>query len=145
MIPADGLSGKEPRKGKLGDLTKFLAEARQFAFGDYTHALAQGSHLPDVERKAVAAKLHSFTAMPESMILNANLRVTPNRFEKELLRDERRTVGRLDARFKGLDRDAAGKSPEFDAVDAAFAAASGSPMQSEPADQPGDTLETGGS
>ena len=33
---------------------------------------------------------------------------------KELLRDERRTVGRLDSRFKGMDRDAAGEGYEHD-------------------------------
>jgi len=36
------------------------------------------------------------------------------RFTKELLRDERRTVGRLDSRFKGIDYDAAGESGEYD-------------------------------
>lgn len=105
------------------DLTAFLKDARQFALGDYAHALAQGSALGTAERDAVVAKLHQFTAMPASLILNANLRVSPDRFEKELLRGERRTVGRLDARFRGIDRDAAGETPDFDAADAAFGAA----------------------
>ena len=108
---------------KPADLVSFLQEVRQFALGDYAHALAQGSGLEPAERDAIAAKLHRYTAMPLALILNANLRVSPDRFEKELLRGERRTIGRLDARFRGIDHDAAGESPEFDAADAAFGGA----------------------
>ena len=36
------------------------------------------------------------------------------RFTKELLRDQRRTIGRLDSRFTGIDRDAAGERFEHD-------------------------------
>ena len=35
-------------------------------------------------------------------------------FVKELLRDERRTLGRLDSRFKGIDRDAVGEHHDYD-------------------------------
>lgn len=107
---------------KPSDLKAFLDEVRRFALGDYAHALAQGSHLPAAERDAVVKRLQQFTGMPDSMIRNANLRVTPDRFEKELMRGERRTVGRLDSRFIGIDHDAAGESPEYDAADAAVAA-----------------------
>src|SRR5690606_3629368 len=37
-----------------------------------------------------------------------------HRFVKELLRDQRRTVGRLDSRYLGIDRDAAGEGHEYD-------------------------------
>lgn len=107
---------------KPADLAAFLADVRQFALGEFAHALAQGSHVPPAEASAVVARLHRYTSMPESMIRNANLRVTPDRFEKELLRGDRRTVGRLDARYRGIDRDAAGESPDYDAADAAIAA-----------------------
>lgn len=108
---------------KPASLPAFVEEARRFALGDYAHALAQGSHLQAAERDAVVAKLHQFTAMPEEMIRNADLRIAPGRFEKELLRGERRTIGRLDARFRGIDHDAAGDSPEYDAADAAISSA----------------------
>ncbi len=108
---------------KPADLAAFVDEARRFALGDYARALAQGSRLSAADRDAVVAKLQRFTAMPEAMIRNADLRIAPDRFEKELLRGERRTIGRLDARFKGIDRDAAGESPEFDAAEAAISAA----------------------
>jgi carboxypeptidase C (cathepsin A) len=40
--------------------------------------------------------------------------VRDERFVKELLRAEGRTVGRLDSRFKGIDRDAAGERADLD-------------------------------
>ena len=36
------------------------------------------------------------------------------RFGKELLRDEGRTVGRYDSRYKGIDADDVGETPEYD-------------------------------
>lgn len=108
---------------KPASLPAFVEEARQFALGDYARALAQGSRLTAADRDAIVLKLRRFTGMPEALIRNADLRIAPDRFEKELLRGERRMVGRLDARFKGIDHDAAGESPEYDAADAAFGAA----------------------
>ncbi len=105
------------------DLATFLAEVRAFALGEYEQALQKGNRLDDATRKAVAAKLARYTGLPETYIVNANLRIDPNRFEKELLRGERRTLGRLDARYRGIDHDAAGETPEFDAASAAFSAA----------------------
>ena len=43
-----------------------------------------------------------------------NLRIEIMRFTKELQRDQRRTTGRLDSRFTGIDRDAAGETWEHD-------------------------------
>ncbi|HWK10637.1 MAG TPA: hypothetical protein VNR64_11325, partial [Vicinamibacterales bacterium] len=54
------------------------------------------------------------TGLSAQFILNANLRVTAERFRKELLRDKRLVVGRLDGRFTAVDRDAAGEREEFD-------------------------------
>lgn len=108
---------------KPADLAAFLDEVREFALGEYAAALAKGSHLETAERDAVVAKLHRYTAMPEDFLRQADLRIAPERFQKELLRGERRTVGRLDARFLGIDHDAAGEYPESDAADSAFAAA----------------------
>jgi carboxypeptidase C (cathepsin A) len=106
-----------------GELAPFLDEVRGFALGDYARALEKGSRLDEATRQAVAAKLHRYTGLPIAFLLNADLRIDPNRFEKELLRSDRRTVGRLDARYRGIDHDAAGETPEYDAASAAFSAA----------------------
>jgi len=88
--------------------------AEQFALGEYAHALMQGDRISDTERHDVAAKLARFTGLSPEYIEQTNLRIRIDRFDKQLLRDRRRTVGRLDGRFTGIDRDAAGESPEFD-------------------------------
>ena len=96
------------------ELKKVVDEARTFAFGEYLTALTRGSTLSDADRKAMGAKLARFTGLSEKFIENANLRVNSGRFRKELLRDQRLMVGRLDSRFTALDADAAGEQQEFD-------------------------------
>jgi carboxypeptidase C (cathepsin A) len=62
----------------------------------------------------IAAKLSSYTGLSVQYLKEANLRVTPARFRKELLRDQREVLGRYDARFEGTDVDAAGETPGYD-------------------------------
>lgn len=96
------------------DLRKTLAEVEAFALGDYASALMKGDALSAAERKTIAQKLARYTGLSEDYIDRTNLRVEIMRFCKELLRDQRRTVGRLDSRFTGMDRDAAGEYPDHD-------------------------------
>jgi carboxypeptidase C (cathepsin A) len=109
------------------DLQAFLQQVRLFALGDYARALDQGDNLSTAGSQAIAEKLHTYTGLPVQYILDAKLRITPDRFEKELLRGEDRTTGRLDARFMGIDSDAAGETTEYDpsgtAIGPAFTAA----------------------
>ncbi len=96
------------------DLQTTLREVEQFALGEYMLALAKGATLGDAECQTIVAKLARYTGLTETYIERTNMRVEIFRFTKELLRDERRTVGRLDSRFKGIDRDAAGEEFEHD-------------------------------
>jgi len=95
-------------------LTAVVDEARTFAFGDYMLALTKGNTLSDNERTAMAERLARFTGLSAEFMLQANLRVDAGRYRKELLRDQRLVVGRLDSRFTALDADAAGEEQEFD-------------------------------
>jgi carboxypeptidase C (cathepsin A) len=99
---------------KPADLHAFLDEARAFAAGEYSTALAKGQNLAPAELDSVAAKLSRFTGLSAQYLKEADLRVSQSRFRKELLRDERRTLGRYDGRYEGIDLDAAGENPEFD-------------------------------
>jgi carboxypeptidase C (cathepsin A) len=96
------------------DLSSTLAEVEAFAMGEYTHALMQGDDLQDEERLLIARKLARYTGLSDDYIERTNLRIEIFRFTKELLRHAKRTVGRLDSRFKGIDRDSAGEHFEFD-------------------------------
>jgi carboxypeptidase C (cathepsin A) len=97
-----------------GDLKKAVAEARAFTWGEYTLALTKGNTLPDPERKQVAQKFARLTGLSPEFVEQCNLRVSAGRFRKELLRDKRLTVGRLDSRYTAVDLDAAGEQQEFD-------------------------------
>ncbi|MDF1810059.1 MAG: hypothetical protein P1U42_10225 [Phycisphaerales bacterium] len=96
------------------DIEDFLAEVENFAMNEYTIALARGDRLHDNNRKKIAKKLAAYTGLSEEYVLQTNIRINMPRFPKELLRDERKTVGRLDSRFTSWDRDDAGDSYEFD-------------------------------
>jgi carboxypeptidase C (cathepsin A) len=102
------------------DVATFVQQAREYALGDYAAALAKGDKLSPAERQAVAAKLAAFTGLSTDYILEAKLRITPDRFQKSLLRDEARVTGRLDARYLGIDHDSAGESPEGDPASNSF-------------------------
>ena len=103
-----------PADLQSGGVDAATREAEAFALGPYSHALMQGDSISDAERRDTIQKLARLTGLPPDFIDRANLRVRIDRFDKELLRSERRTVGRLDGRFVGIDKDSAGESPEFD-------------------------------
>ncbi|MEA2605195.1 MAG: hypothetical protein QOF89_6187 [Acidobacteriota bacterium] len=95
-------------------LEKAVEEARRFALGEYTLALAAGNDLPPEQWQSIAAKVSRYSGLSADFVSRANLRPEIGQFVKELMRDQRTTVGRLDGRFKGVDRNAAGEEFEFD-------------------------------
>ncbi len=103
--------------GKIsGDLQELIGQAREFAFGDYWLALAKGSNLTGEERYRIRARLSAFTGLSEDYLERCDLRPDIWKFCKELCRDEMRSVGRLDSRFKGIDATNRGvdEGPEHD-------------------------------
>jgi carboxypeptidase C (cathepsin A) len=105
---------KLPAELQGQSLRQVVDQARTFAWGEYMAALTKGNTLSEAERTAMAQKVSRTTGLSPQFILNANLRVTAERFRKELLRDTRLTIGRLDGRFTSIDADAAGERQEFD-------------------------------
>ncbi len=95
-------------------LEAFLAQVEEFARGTYNIALMKGADLPDGERAEVVSTLARYTGLTETYVEQTNMRVNIHRFVKELLRDQRRTIGRYDSRITGIDRDAAGERHEYD-------------------------------
>lgn len=89
-------------------------DARRWASTEYLPALMKIDTLTDAQKNDLAASFASFTGLSTDFILRNNFRVDLGEFNKELLRSERRTTGRLDSRFKGIDRDAAGDNPDGD-------------------------------
>ena len=93
--------------GKHGDrpLAEVLAQAEEYAAGDYRRVLSQGSRLNGPERAAAVTKIATLTGLSEDYVDRVNLRPEHIRFLTELLRDQRRTVGRIDGRFTGWESD----------------------------------------
>ncbi|RZM00678.1 MAG: carboxypeptidase, partial [Pedobacter sp.] len=106
MLPAD-LQNK-----KLQDM---LPEVESFTVNELIPAVAKGGFLPQTDKQKIAAKMARFSGITEKVILQNNLDVSTNLFWKELLRDKGFTVGRLDSRYKGLDRADAGDGPDYNA------------------------------
>jgi len=96
------------------DLSKTLKEVEAWSATDYAAALQKGDRLTGAERQAVIDRLSRYTGLEKGFIDDSNLRVPIFAFTKELLRDEKRTVGRIDSRFKGIDLSAATATPEYD-------------------------------
>lgn len=110
-----------------GDRDKLVAEAEKFAFGEYASALLQGNELPDKRRKAIAKRLAELTSIPARIFLENNLRLSPNRFRKELLRNKGLVIGRFDGRVawpvEDSSSDYAGYDPSYSVVYGAFSTA----------------------
>ncbi len=110
-------------QNKPADLGAWVQQAREFASGPYAHALFAGDALPAAELDSVAKEVSRFTGLSTDYVKETNLRISPGRFRKEVLRDQRLTLGRYDMRFEGEDLDAAGENPSYDASDSGISGA----------------------
>jgi carboxypeptidase C (cathepsin A) len=108
------------------DFDGAIGQAKKFAAGEYAAALLAGDRLPPERLAAVARELSRLTGIPEKFILQHDLRVTAFDYFAELLRDEGKTLGRLDARFTrpfvpGTQR-SFGSDPSYEAIYGAYTA-----------------------
>ena len=101
----------DPRYTNLNSL---LQEVQQFATTDYASALMKGDKISEAERNTVINKLHDYTGLSKDYIDQTNLRLYVGQYNKELLRKEGKTVGRLDARITGQDYNNAGATYDYD-------------------------------
>ena len=109
--------------GRPGELEAYLREVEQFANGDYTLALQQGSELDPARRQQVAERLAHYTGLPVAYVLKANLRIDGGEFEKTLQDADGLTTGRLDTRFSGPSLDPLSKEADYDPQSAAISSA----------------------
>ena len=104
-----------PDKWQGRPVEEAIAEARRFALDEYLPALLRGAALPAGERNGVRTTLSELTGIDPQYLEDAGLRLSQGRFSKELLRHRGQTVGRLDARFIGIDADHVGEGYSYDA------------------------------
>lgn len=95
------------------DLLEVLEQAEEYTINSLLPVMAKGAWAGELERAGAIKSFARFSGLSENVIAQHNLDVPTNFFWKELLRDEGNTVGRLDSRYKGIDRMDAGDSPDF--------------------------------
>lgn len=123
-----GMTGTSHYHKKLtGDRDALLRASYDFAFGDYAVALLKGAAISADEKSKTARKLAEFTGLPASLFEEVDLRLSPGRYRKELLRSEGKVLGRFDARVAwpliAESEDYAGYDPSYSVVYGAFATA----------------------
>ena len=115
--------------GRHGDrsLREVLDDAEAFASRDYPWALQRGSRLTADERNSAVERLASISGLSADYVDRVDMRPEHVRFFTEVLRDRRRTVGRLDGRFLGwmadYGREHFENDPSMDAIMGPYSAA----------------------
>lgn len=103
-----------PAELQSRDLDAILPEVEAFTMNELLPAMTKGGSLPAAERQAIASRYAHYSGLDEKVVLQYNMAIPTSFFWKELLRDEGLTIGRLDSRYRGLDRLDSGTSPDFD-------------------------------
>lgn len=95
------------------DLEELLPEVEEFTIEEYLPALSRGGFIDGSRKQEVARQVARYSGLSQEFVLNHNLAIENSAFWKELLRDEGFTLGRLDSRYTGIDREDAGDSPDY--------------------------------
>ncbi|NEZ68229.1 peptidase S10 [Leptolyngbyaceae cyanobacterium CCMR0082] len=95
-------------------LTDILAEVETWSERELTLALMQGDRLLESDRQTIATTLAHYIGVDVDFVLGSNLRIDISRFCKELLRTEKRSIGRFDVRYTGIEALAVTERPDFD-------------------------------
>lgn len=103
------------------DLPTFVHNVEQFATTQYLDALYAGHRIGSAQREQAARRLSYFLGIPEQYVLQSNLRVPYDRYQRELLRNQNVVFGRLDSRYTtyGLEP-ASNEGPPWDPTDSSI-------------------------
>ncbi len=96
------------------DLDEVLPEVEEFTINEYIPALAKGGFIEESEKNAIAEKVAKYSGISKQVVLDHNLRISTSFFWKELLRDQELIIGRLDSRYRGIDRKNGGDRYDYD-------------------------------
>lgn len=95
-------------------LEDLLPEVEEYTINTLLPAMAMGGFLDPAKRDEIATQMSRYSGLDKEVILQHNLAVPTSFFWKELLRDQSLTVGRLDSRYRGMDRQDAGERYDHD-------------------------------
>lgn len=95
------------------DLTELLPEVEDFTINTFIPALAKGGFIGESEKHDVLKQMARYSGLSEASIAQNNLDVSTAFFWKDLLREEGKTLGRLDSRYLGIDAKQSGDRPDY--------------------------------
>ncbi len=95
-------------------LEDLLPEVEEYTINTLIPAMAMGGFLDPAKRDEIATQMSRYSGLDREVLLQHNLAVPTSFFWKELLRDQSLTVGRLDSRYRGIDRQDAGERYDHD-------------------------------
>ncbi|MBL9148469.1 MAG: carboxypeptidase [Phycisphaerae bacterium] len=96
------------------DLDDLLPDVERFTVERLLPAMARGGSLDPKTRDELIATYARYSGLAPEVVREYAFAVPASFFWKELLRDEGLTIGRLDSRYRGVDRQDSGTRPEFD-------------------------------
>lgn len=102
------------------DLDATLKKVQDWCAGEYAQALAKGSTLALEQRKQIVAQLAAYTGLKPDLIEEEDLRIGPDVFRTNLLKDQKLEVGRVDGRFTLPRPESNANEPFFDPAMAAM-------------------------
>ena len=112
---------------KKGSIEEFLDEVRDFTINEYAPALYHGSSLSAEKRSAIIQKLHDYTGLSKQYLDNVDMMFTPDIYRAEVMRNDRKSVGRLDGRYIINERSGNNRTYSYDpsaaGIDAAYTGA----------------------
>lgn len=104
-----------PKQYQSIDLEALLPQVEEFTLNKYLPALAKGSFISSDDKQQIAEQVSLYSGLSIESVLANNLDIDNQFFWKELLRDKKQTVGRLDSRYLGIDKKVAGARPDYNA------------------------------
>ncbi len=81
---------------------QIAGQARRFASREYLHALYKGDRMTAEERAKVIEDLSRMSGLSKAFVANNNIRISFDRYNAELMRDQHRGLSRSDARVTGF-------------------------------------------
>lgn len=96
------------------DLLEILPESEAYALNSVIPALAKGGFISADEKNKVAEKMAYYSGLTKKEILDQNLVVPTRYFWKNLLKEKGgHTIGRLDSRYLGFDKQLLGMKTDY--------------------------------
>ncbi|MGX1023287.1 S10 family peptidase [Psychroflexus sp. MBR-150] len=104
-----------PAELQQKSLEEALKLSEQFTMNELIPLLYKGGFKSQQDLYQAAEKMAYFSGIDKDIFIEHNLDFSYSNFWKMLLKDEGFTLGRLDSRYLGIDRQVAGTRPDYNA------------------------------